>query len=271
MQYSEVARPPCRAASAQGGECLGDGLAHERQGCAVTGETAGIDSAPEEGRRDARDERGVVGEPSVHVSNPLDSEPTGREGRFERCQPGIRCLRQGRRLLPDADVGRGPAGHDAADAGKSEVGVAGHFAGDGGPTCRIVAEEDEGWLPGQAGEPGASRGQLITPDRHEDDIVVAAGIRHDGGFPAGVLTAEDIPGGKASSGDFIGPHPVAQHRDGVPRCREVRPVDGSDHARTHDEHLHDELPGSVISELFPQIPCSAASWCRPLAVDRRLA
>ena len=96
------------------------------------------------------------------------------------------------------------------------------------PAGRVVAEEDDGRLPGQTGKPCACRGQLITPDRDKDDVVVPAGVRYYGGSRAGPPTAEDIPGGKASGSYFISPRPMAQHRDRVPRCREVRTVDGSD-------------------------------------------
>jgi hypothetical protein len=109
-----------------------------------------VDSAPVAGRRDARDERGVVGEPSVHVSYALDSEPAAGQGRLQR-------------------------------------------------------------------------GQLITPDRDKDDVVHAAGIRHDVGFGVGSPSAEHIAGVKASIGHLIGPRPVAQHRDRAACRREVRP------------------------------------------------
>ncbi len=110
------------------------------------GKTNGVGSAPVESRRDARDERGVIGEPPIHVSDPLDSEPAPRQGRFQHGQPGIRCLRQSRRLLPYQDIVSDPASHDAADAGEPEVDLAGHVSGDSRPGyCR----EDYGRLPSQ--------------------------------------------------------------------------------------------------------------------------
>jgi hypothetical protein len=97
----------------------------------------------------------VVGEPTVHVSYPLDSEPAAGQGRLERCQPGIGCFWQSCWLLPDAGIVGGPAGHDAADARESEVDLTGHAARDGSPACRVVAQEEDGWHPGEAGETGA--------------------------------------------------------------------------------------------------------------------
>jgi hypothetical protein len=155
VQHSEVTRQPCRAVSAQGGECSGNGPAHEREGRAVRGETDGVGSAPVESRSDACDERGVVGEPPIHVSDPLDREPAPRQDRFQRGQPGVRCVRQGRRLLPYFDVVSDPAGHDAADAGEPEVDLARHVTGYGRPSRGVIAKEDYGRLPGQDREPGA--------------------------------------------------------------------------------------------------------------------
>lgn len=79
MQDGEIALEPWRAVSAQSGECLGDGLAHEREGRAVCGEADGIGPAPVQRRCYARDERGVICKPSVHVSNALDREPAARQ------------------------------------------------------------------------------------------------------------------------------------------------------------------------------------------------
>jgi hypothetical protein len=59
------------------------------EGRAVRGEADGIGPASVQGRRIARDERGMVGEPSVHVSYPLNSERVVGQGRLERGQPGI--------------------------------------------------------------------------------------------------------------------------------------------------------------------------------------
>ena len=119
----------------------------------------------------------MVDEPSVHVSDPLDREPAAGQVRLERGQPGIRCFRQGRRLLPDADILSGPAGQHPADARESEVDITGQAASDGGPASRVVAQEQDRWLPRQAGKTGAGGVQLITPDRNQDDVVMAAGIR----------------------------------------------------------------------------------------------
>lgn len=153
MQHGEVARQPCRAAGAQGGEGLGDGPAHQREGRAVRGKPDGIGPAAIEGRGDARDERGVVGEPSVHVSDPLDREPAAGQVRLERGQPGVRCFRKSRRLLPDADILSCPAGQHAADTRESEVDVTGKAASDGSPACRVVAQEQDRWLPARSVRP----------------------------------------------------------------------------------------------------------------------
>jgi len=148
VQDGQVARDPRCALTAQAGERPGDGLAHERKDRAVRGEADGIGSAAVQSRRDARDEGGVVGKPPVHVRDPLDGEPAAGQGRFQRCQPRVGRPRQSRGLRPDADVVGGPVGHDAADAGEPEVGIAGQVAGDGRPAGGVVAEEDDGWLSG---------------------------------------------------------------------------------------------------------------------------
>jgi len=96
----------------------------------------------------------VEGEPSVHVSYPLDSEPAAGQVRLERRQPWVRCFLQSRRLLPDADVAGGPAGQDPGDAGEPEVDIAGQATSDASPARRVVAQEDDRWLPGQAGQSG---------------------------------------------------------------------------------------------------------------------
>jgi hypothetical protein len=124
----------------------------------------------------------------------LYAEPAAGQVRFQHGQPGIRCRRESRGLLPDADVAGGPAGHDAADAGEPEVDNAGHVTRDGRPARRVVAEEDHRRLPGQDREAGAGRGQLITPDRDQDDVVVPAGVRHYLGFDADPPATDYIAG-----------------------------------------------------------------------------
>ena len=64
-----------------------------------------------------------------------------------------------------------------------------------------------GRLPGQVGEPGACRGQLISPDRDKDDVIYAAGIRHDGGFGVCSPPAEHIAGARppAATSSVLGP------------------------------------------------------------------
>ena len=89
-------RIPCSAVSAQGGECLGDGLAHEREGRAVCGEAAGIGPAPVQRRCYARDERGVIGKPAVHVSYALDREPLTHQRRLQLCQLRVPSLSDSR-------------------------------------------------------------------------------------------------------------------------------------------------------------------------------
>src|SRR5579863_102779 len=49
---------------------------------------------------------------------------------------------------------------------------------DSSAASRVIAEEHYGRLPGQDREPGAGRGQLVTPDRDQDDVVVPARVRH---------------------------------------------------------------------------------------------
>ncbi len=122
VQDGEVARQSSYATCVQGGECLGDGLAHQCEGEAICGEAAGVGSAAVKGRSDACDERGMVGKPAVHVGHAPDSEPAVRQRRFERCQPGINnsvscrrhivrrqetaCVRAGWRELADPRVTR---------------------------------------------------------------------------------------------------------------------------------------------------------------------
>jgi hypothetical protein len=120
---------------------------------------------------------------------------------------------------------------------ESKVDITGHAASDASPACRVVAQEEDGWLPGQAGETGAGRGQLITPDRDQDDLVLAAGIRHYSGFcvsnsPPATSRAQRPP---AATSSVLGPWRSTQT---VPPSPRGEPVDGSDHAHADDKHLH---------------------------------
>jgi hypothetical protein len=242
VQDGEVPRESGYAVSAQAGEGPGDGPAHEDERRAVRGQADGVGPAADQGRRDACDEGSVVGEPPVHVGDPLDGEATIGQDRVQRGQPGISGRRQSRGLRPDACVVGGLAGHDATDAREPEIDIAGQVTGDGEPPRWVVAEEEHGRLPGQDREPGAGRGQLITPDRDQDNVVVAAGVRHHLGVGVDAPAAEYIAGAQACRGHFTGPAPVAQHRDLVTRGRNMGAVDGSDDARAHDERFHDEFP-----------------------------
>jgi hypothetical protein len=158
VQDGEVPRQPARAVSAQAGESPGDGPAHEREGRTVRSEADRIGSATVQGRRD---EGGVVGEPPVHVGDPLHAEPAADQDGLPARPAGDQMPSESRGLLPDADVVGDPVGQDAADAGEPEVDVAGYVGRDGRPARRVVAEEDHGRLCGQDREPGAGRGQLI--------------------------------------------------------------------------------------------------------------
>ena len=149
---------------------------------------------------------------------------------------------QGRGLLLDADVIGGPGGHDAADAGEPEVGIAGQVVRDGCQARRVVAEEDHGRPCGQDCELRAGRGQLITPDRNEDQVVMPAGVRHYVGFDFDdALAVENVTGAHASCGHVASPWLVPQHRDLVPGGRDVSAVYGSDHTCAYDEHLQGKL------------------------------
>jgi hypothetical protein len=79
----------------------------------------------------------------------------------------------------------------------------------------------------------------------------------------GVPAAGDLPGGKSPFSDFLGPQPVAEDRDGVARGCQVRPVDGSDHARTHRKHLHDKLPWPGMNERSVWSSLPGLTWLVP--------
>ncbi len=105
-------------------------------------------------------------------------------------------------------------------------------------------------------EPGACRGQLITPDRDKDDVVFHRWHPALRRFPRRPAPAEYIAGGKASSGHFISPRPVAQHRDRAPRCHDVRPVDVSDQPRP-DSAVHRPRACDCVT--------SRPAWASPTA------
>ena len=102
MQDGEVARRSPRAAGPQCGESLRDGTAHEDQGDPVRGKTGGVGPAAVQGRTDARNERGVIGEPAVHIMYAPDSKALAGQGRCQCGEPGISRVRQDGRLLADA-------------------------------------------------------------------------------------------------------------------------------------------------------------------------
>jgi hypothetical protein len=101
-------------------------------------------------------------------------------------------LLQRRRPLPDDAVLSGPAGHGASDARKPQVDITWQVAGEVSTARPVIAREDDGGLPGQAREPGARGGQLLTPDCDEDDVVVSAGIRDYGDGRIDLTSVEDV-------------------------------------------------------------------------------
>jgi len=108
---------------------------------------------------------------------------------------------------------------------------------------------------------------MITPDRDQNDVVIAAGIRHHSGVRLSESSTGYLPGTEASGCHFISPRSVAEHRDRVSRRRQVGPIDRSDHARAHDEHLHFDSaePQWLLSiTILLHCDCELMGSCRTL-------
>jgi hypothetical protein len=111
----------------------------------------------------------MVDEPAVHVGHPLDREPASGERPRELGQPGVVVGLQRDGLGLDADVVGRAAAQRPADAGKAEHDGTGHVA-DLLPATGVVAEEHDGRRPGQPGQPGARRPELVTANGDEDHV-----------------------------------------------------------------------------------------------------
>lgn len=97
----------------------------------------------------ARHERCVVGEPSVHISYPLDRESTLAQRLLELGHAGVASSLESGRLLRDANVLGDPVADDAADAGEPEPDITGDPAADCGPAVGVVPAENDGGRPGE--------------------------------------------------------------------------------------------------------------------------
>jgi hypothetical protein len=239
VQDRQVSGQASDVLPAQGGERLGHGRAHQPEVGAVVGQACRVAAAPVQGRGHAGHERGMVGQPAVHVGDPPDREALLAERRFQLCQQGIAARFQRRRLLPDAHILGYPVPDEAADAGEPEPDLAGDTGGYRRPPGGVVPEEDDHRGAAQRGEPRARGFQLLVPDRHQHKVV-AAGRRVIGHRDRGLRAAAvlHVAGRQPASGDVIGPRRVAQDRHPVARSAQVRPVHRPDHASPDDERVH---------------------------------
>jgi hypothetical protein len=144
----------------------------------------------------AGDERGVVGEPAVHVGDALDAESPLAERLPELVHARAGARLQGGWLLPDTHVLRDPVAHDTAHAREAEPHVTGRLARYCGPAAWVVTEEQQGRRAAEPGELIARPGYLVVADGEENEVIpVRSRGAHDLGCGLGPVSAQNVAGG----------------------------------------------------------------------------
>jgi len=120
VQDGQVAGKPGYPLLPQSGERFGDGRAHKPEGGAIAGQPGGVGTAAIQSGCDTGDEGGVVGEPSLHVGDPVDIEAALAQDVLQLVQisdgPGL----QSGRLLPDAHIVRDSVAENTGYAREAE-------------------------------------------------------------------------------------------------------------------------------------------------------